>query len=46
MTNLELVRYLKAMRSAVITETEIINPSDLPLWFEKDGKVICVEPKG
>ena len=44
MTNLELVRYLKAMRSAVITEDRIINPSSLPLWFEKDGKVICVEP--
>lgn len=44
MTNLELVRYLKAMRSAVITETAIHNPSNLPLWFEKDGKVICVQP--
>lgn len=44
MTNLELVRYLKAMRSAEITENTIHNPSNLPLWFEKDGKVICVEP--
>lgn len=43
MTNLELVRYLKAMRSAVITGDEIKNPSHLPLWFEKDGEVICVE---
>jgi peptidoglycan/xylan/chitin deacetylase (PgdA/CDA1 family) len=46
MTNLELVRYLKAMRSAVITEEEIQNSSDQPLWFEKDGEVVCVEPKG
>lgn len=44
MTNLELVRYLKAMRSVVITENTISNPSNQPLWFEKDGKVICVEP--
>ena len=44
MTNLELVRYLKAMRSASITAEEIKNPSDLSLWFEKDGKVICVQP--
>lgn len=44
MTNLELVRYLKAMRSAVITEDEIKNPSDLPLWFEWNGNTICVAP--
>jgi hypothetical protein len=44
MTNIELVRYLKAMRSAVITDDEIQNPSDLSLWFEKDGKAICVSP--
>lgn len=44
MTNLELVRYLKAMRSAVITEKGIYNPSGLPLWFEKDGAALCVRP--
>ena len=44
MTNLELVRYLKAMRSAVITEKGIYNPSRLPLWFEKDAIVLCVQP--
>jgi peptidoglycan/xylan/chitin deacetylase (PgdA/CDA1 family) len=44
MTNLELVRYLKAMRSAVITEKGIYNPSGLPLWFEKDAIVLCVQP--
>ena len=46
MTNIELVHYLQAMRSAVITEDEIKNPSDLPLWFEKDGQVVCVPPEG
>lgn len=44
MTNLELVRYLKAMRSAVITADGIQNPSDLPLWFEWNSSPICVEP--
>ncbi len=44
MTNLELVRYLQAMRSAVITQEEICNPSELPLWFEKNGQVFCVAP--
>ena len=46
MTNIELVQYLKAMRSAVITGDAIRNPSDMPLWFEKDGMVVCVEPEG
>lgn len=45
MTNLELVRYLKAMSMATVTEDVIHNPSDQPLWFEKDGKVICVLPQ-
>lgn len=44
MTNIELVRYLKAMRSAVITENEITNPSDVPLWFDWNGNLIHVEP--
>jgi hypothetical protein len=43
-TNIDLVRYLKAMRSAVITDEGIQNPSNLTLWFEKDGNVICVPP--
>jgi hypothetical protein len=34
------------MRMAVIREDEIRNPSDLPLWFEKDGEVVCVMPEG
>lgn len=44
MTNIELVRYLKAMRTAVITAEGIENPSDLPLWFACDARIICVEP--
>ena len=45
MTNIEIVRYLKAMRSAVITEDSIENNTDTELWFEVDGKVVSVKPK-
>lgn len=44
MTNIELVRYLKAMRSAVISENGIENCSDVELWFEIDGKVFSLMP--
>ncbi len=44
LTNIELVRYLKAMRSAVITEEGIKNNSDVELWFEEDGKIFSVMP--
>ncbi len=43
-TNLELVRYLKAMDKAEIDGDVIHNPSDLELWFEVDGMPICVPP--
>lgn len=46
MTNIELVRYLKAIRSAVISEDGIKNCSDVELWFEVDGKVFSVMPGG
>lgn len=42
MTNIELVRYLKAMRSAVISEAGIENHSDVELWFEVDGAIVSV----
>lgn len=45
MTNLELVRYLKAMNMATITETAIHNPSAETLWFEQDGEVLKVLPQ-
>ena len=44
MTNIELVRYLKAMRNAKITEKEIENDSEQELWFEISGKIISVKP--
>ena len=44
MTNIELVRYLKAIRSVDITEDSIINTTDMELWFEVDGKVVSIKP--
>ena len=38
-TNLELVRYLKAM-----TQFNGINSTNVDLWFERDGEVIAVYP--
>ena len=42
-TNLELVRYLKAMEQAVITGNMIENRSGQTLWFESQGMVFSVE---
>lgn len=39
-TNLELVRYIKNIRLARITDTEIRNDSPGELWFSVDGKTI------
>ena len=39
-TNLELVRYLKAMELFDGT-----NHSELDLWFEKEGEIVKVPPK-
>ena len=42
MTNLEIVRYLKAMEKAMIQEDMIYNDSDMDLWFDVDGEVMIV----
>lgn len=44
-TNLELVRYLKAMDRAEVTEDSIRNGSDMELWFEIGGMTVCVPPQ-
>lgn len=44
MTNLELVRYLKAMRQAEISEKHVLNKSEQMLWFEAEGKIISLAP--
>lgn len=43
-TNLELVRYLKAMERAEITDAGIRNLSDLPLWFRNGGDTVMLDP--
>lgn len=44
MTNLELVRYLKAMRSAEISGNSVYNCTDTELWFDMDGSTVCLKP--
>lgn len=44
-TNLELVRYLKAMDRAEITGDTVHNHSDTELWFEVNGEPVCVPPE-
>lgn len=40
MTHLQLVRYLKAMDTAIITTDTITNLSDISLWFSIDGNIV------
>ena len=41
-THIEIVRYLKAMEMAAVTEDGIHNHSGIDLWFSIDGQVVCV----
>jgi hypothetical protein len=43
-TNLELVRYLKAMEQVEISDTVIKNNSSHCLWFAIDGRVLSLKP--
>ena len=43
-THLELVRYLKAMEQAEISDTAIKNNSNHCLWFAINGNAISVKP--
>jgi hypothetical protein len=43
-THLELIRYLKAMEQAEVSDTEIKNYSGLKLWFAVDGNTISLNP--
>lgn len=45
MTNMELVRYLKAMDMVSYDDRLIENKSDMDLWFECDGEIVCVKPR-
>lgn len=43
-THIELIRYLRAMDAVSISGTEIINNSEIPLWFSRDGDTILLLP--
>jgi len=43
-TNLELVRYLKAMNRAEISGNSVCNPTEMELWFRIHGEVVSVLP--
>ena len=43
-TNLELVRYLKAMTRAELTEDSVSNPTEIELWFRVGERVLSVPP--
>lgn len=45
-TNIEIFKYLEAMKNAKISDTYIENNSDITLFFDVDGKTITVESKG
>ena len=45
MTHLELVRYLRAMKLAEITDRAIVNGSGEILWFAVDGQTILIYPE-
>lgn len=43
-THIDLVRYLRRMEKAEITEKYIRNGSDIALWFYLNGVAICLQP--
>lgn len=44
MTNIEPVQYIREIQKAVITDKDIKNYSNIPLWFEVNGETIKAEP--
>lgn len=43
-THIDIVRYLKAVNQALISDKEIKNKSAMTLWFDVDGKIIKLLP--
>lgn len=43
-THIDIVRYLRNMRLARITEREIVNESKAALWFAVDGETVMLRP--
>ena len=46
LTNIELVRYLKDIRSVDISTDIISNHTETDLWFETDRGTVCVKSGG
>lgn len=44
MTTIDIIRYLKAMSKAEVTEKYIKNNSDVSLWFDINNSVFEVNP--
>jgi hypothetical protein len=44
MTHLELVRYMRGMKQAVVEKNVIVNSSELTLWFLVDGQALELAP--
>ena len=44
MTTIDIIRYLKAMSKAEVTEKYIKNNSDVSLWFDINNSVFEVKP--
>ena len=44
MTNLEIVRYMRAMEMADISDEKIVNHSKAELWFRVDGETVALRP--
>ena len=44
MTHLELVRYMRGMKQAVVEKNVIVNSSELTLWFLVDGRALELAP--
>lgn len=43
-THIEIVRYLRAMDMAIISDSEIMNNSDMSLWFRVNENIISLNP--
>ena len=44
-THLELVRYLKAMEQAEVSDEAVYNGSDRCLWFCIQGQIVAIQPR-
>lgn len=45
-TNIEVYDYVKAYEQLIFSQDgkKVFNPTSREIWFERDGKIICVQP--